>query len=81
MVKMRNNKDTNAVCSECGDIHDKVLEMYDLCIAGQVFTICDRCNGILLSKTLKAECANNERLKTKKDLDIISRRRKNVATK
>ena len=73
-IKMRNNKDPNSVCCECGDPRKEVLDMFDVCIGGNIFTICDRCNEVLLNKTLCAECNKNARVKTPEDRRILRRR-------
>lgn len=75
-IKMRNNTDTNSICCECNEKRNEVLDMFDICIGGKTFTICDRCNGVLFSKTLKAECMKNGRLKSSHDISIIHRRAK-----
>lgn len=75
-VKMRNNKNESAVCCECGESQEQVLNMFDVCIGGNIFTICDRCNEELLKKCLSAECMKNARTKTQKDMVIIRRRKK-----
>ena len=43
-IKMRYNNDANSVCCECGDKRNQVLEMLDVCVGGNIFTICDKCN-------------------------------------
>ena len=80
-IKMRNNNDKDAFCVECGDEQDRVLNMFDVCIGGQIFTICDKCNEVLFNKTLHAECFKNGRLKSQKDLQIIRRRTSHVGTR
>jgi len=70
-IKMRVNNKRDSVCCECGMPKNKVLDMFDVQIAGQIFTICDECNRELFSKTLKAECYKNGRVKTKEDMAII----------
>lgn len=74
-IKMRNNNDSDAVCCSCGDNQNQVLGMYDICIGTNIFTICDRCNETLFSKTLKADCMKNGRLKSQHDLRIIQKRK------
>lgn len=74
LVKMRINKNDEAVCCECGNDREKSLELYDICIGGNVITICDECNDKVLSKTLSASCRLHERLKTKTDLRILRNR-------
>lgn len=71
---MRINKDDEAICCECGNDREKSLELYDICIGGNIITICDECNDKVLSKTLSASCRLYERLKTKTDLRIIRNR-------
>ena len=73
-IKARNNNDPNAICCECGDGQAKVLNMFDICIGGQIFTLCDRCNEQLFNKTLSAECYKNHRVKSPRDLSIIRSR-------
>lgn len=73
-IKMRNNTNPKSICCECKNPKDKVLDMFDLCIGGNIFTICDECNGVLLHKTLNAECYKNGRVKLPKDISIINRR-------
>ena len=74
-IKMRNSKNNNAVCCECGETRKQVLDMFDVCIGGNIFTICDVCNDELLRKTLSAECYKNGRVKTQQDIAIINRRK------
>lgn len=73
-IKMRNNKDLDSVCCECGTHRRDVLDMFDLCVGGNVFTICDECNEEILHKTLKAECAKNSRTKTPADMAVMRKR-------
>lgn len=75
---MRNNIKTDAVCCECGESQEEVLNMFDLCIGGKIFTICDACNEKLFSKCLNADVMKNSRVKTQQDMVII-RKRKNKA--
>lgn len=75
-IKMRNNTKSSAICCECGESQDQVLNMFDLCIGGNIFTICDACNEKLFRKCLSAECMKNARVKSQKDMAII-RKRKN----
>lgn len=73
-IRMRNSKDLDSVCCECGEHRKEVLDMFDICIGGNIFTICDVCNEMLLSKTLSAECAKNARVKTPEDMKVIRKR-------
>ena len=75
-IKMRNNANKDAVCCECGEKQDKVLNMFDLCIGGNIFTICDICNERIFYKCLSAECMKNARVKTPRDIKIINERRR-----
>lgn len=74
-IKMRTNKQPTAKCCNCGVPRKHSLEMFDVCIADNIFTICDLCNNQLFSKTLSAECAVNHKLKSKEDMRVISMRR------
>lgn len=73
-IKMRHNYDKDAICDECGDKRNQVLEMLDVCVGGNIFTICDKCNEQLFNKCLSAECQKNARIKSKKDMAIIRKR-------
>ena len=75
MIKMRNNTKPDAICCECGESQKEVLNMFDLCIGGNIFTICDVCNEKIFSKCLSAEVMKNGRVKSKRDLQIINRRK------
>lgn len=73
-IKMRHNNDPEATCCECWETASEVLNMFDICLGGEVFTICDRCNEELLIKTLRAECFKNGRVKSPHDMAIIRKR-------
>lgn len=73
-IKMRHNRDASALCCNCGAEAGKSLEMYDVCIGGQVFTICDECNHDLFAKCLKAEVEKNGRAKSGHDMAVIRQR-------
>lgn len=77
-IKMRNNKDANSVCCECGEHRKDVLDMFDLCIGGNIFTICDACNEKVFYKCLNAECYKNGRVKSQHDIAIINRRKSRI---
>ena len=73
-IKMRNNSKPDAICCECGETQQEVLNMFDLCIGKTILTICDVCNNKIFYKTLNAECIKNGRVKTQQDLAIIRKR-------
>jgi len=73
-IKMRNNTKPDSVCCECGQTRKKVLDMFDVCVGGNIFTICDLCNDALFYKTLRANCYTNGRVKSKEDIHIINQR-------
>lgn len=73
-IKMRNSKNEHAKCASCGLGQKESLNMFDLCIGKEIFTICDECNSALLKKSLTAECSVNARLKSPMDMQIIRRR-------
>lgn len=75
-IRARNNNNSEAVCCECKKGQSQVLNMFDFCIGGHVFTICDECNEEILVKSLKAECYKNSRLKSQQDMKIIQNRKK-----
>ena len=73
-IKMRNNTKRDAVCCECAKARKQVLDMFDVCVGGNIFTICDACNDALFYKTLRANCYVNGRVKSKEDIAIINQR-------
>lgn len=75
MIKMRNNTKPDAICCECGKGQKEVLNMFDLCIGGNIFTICDMCNEKIFDKTLAAEVMKNARVKSQRDMAIIRQRK------
>lgn len=80
-IKMRNNTKSDAICCECGEGQKEVLNMFDLCIGGNIFTICDVCNEELFRKTLSAECYKSGRVKSREDILIINKRKQKRASK
>ena len=75
-IKMRVNKKEDAICDICHKSRNQVLDMFDLSINNHITTLCDLCNDNLFSKTLKANCYVNNRLKDKHDMKIIQNRNK-----
>ena len=74
-IKMRINKDNEAICSICNNgVHQSIM-MFDLMLGKNQLTICDVCNALLFRKTLSADCKVNEKLKTKVDLAILNKRK------
>lgn len=74
MIKMRHNTNPDSECCNCGETGTQVLNMFDLCIGSEIFTICDQCNERILEKTLKAHCHKNGRTKSPRDMAIIRKR-------
>ena len=52
--------------------------MFDLMLGSKDYqlTLCDVCNALLLKKTLSADCKVNEKTKTKEDMAILSKRKR-----
>ena len=75
-IKMRTLKgDTDTVCKVCGATRKDSLEMFEIMFTEKAkITICDLCNEKLLSKTLKASCNVNSKLKDKADMRVIRKR-------
>lgn len=74
-IKMRINKNDEAVCSICKNgVHQSIM-MFDLMLGKNQLTICDVCNALLFRKTLSADCRVNEKLKTKADIAILNKRK------
>lgn len=76
-IRMRVNKDKNSRCKLCNTSYMNTPEMYDLQLANEVksviFTLCKGCNDELFSKTLKANCMYNHKVKDKEDMERIRR--------
>ena len=77
MIKMRTNGEPDAKCCECGNGKKDSLELFDICIGGQIFTVCDLCNEQLFQKTLKATCKVNGKVKQPSDIAIVRKRQVN----
>ena len=80
-IKMRNNTKSDAVCCNCNQSQNQVLNMFDLCIGEEIFTICDVCNEKIFKKCLSAEVMKNGRLKSERDLAIIRKRNSRIGFK
>ena len=75
-IKMRTVKDSDAICKICGATKNQSLEIFEIMFTEKAkLQLCDLCNEKLLSKTLNASCKINAKLKTKKDLEIIRKRK------
>ncbi len=76
-IRMKVNKSDDAICKVCGSTRKKSLELFDIAFTDKhIITVCDKCNDRLFDKTLKASCYVNHKLKSKKDLAVISTRKK-----
>lgn len=64
-IKMKINTNKNSVCMECKTKYKNTPEMYDLCLTGEIFTLCKECVDVLFHKTLSASCKYNSKLKDK----------------
>lgn len=82
-IKMRTVKDQDAVCKICGATRKESLEIFEIMFTEKAkLTLCDLCNEKLLSKTLRASCNVNNKLKSKADMIVINKRReKGISTK
>lgn len=76
MIKMRVNNAADSECNECGCVYNDTEEMYDLALCDVQFTLCKKCIDTLFSKTLKANCMYNGKLKRSEDLKRIERAKK-----
>jgi hypothetical protein len=73
MIKMRINNQETSHCEECGTSYKYTPEMYDLMICNQKMTLCKKCIDTLFTKTLKASCIYNAKLKSPADMKRIQR--------
>lgn len=76
MVKMRVSKDRNEKCICCNKGIEQSLEIFNICFGDVIVTICDRCNEDLLTKSVRASCLVNHRVKSKRDMQVIQERSK-----
>ena len=74
-IKMRKSK--AGECDICEATSDKCLDLYDLALGKDIFTLCDECVEKVFVKTLKATVQTNKRLKSQHDLQIINKRARN----
>lgn len=74
-IRMRINKDSDAVCKTCGCDQNNVVEMFDVRFTEKAqITICDLCMNELLDKSLHMVCNVNHKVKSPKDMRVIRRR-------
>ena len=73
---MRVSKDRNEKCICCNKGIEQSLEIFNICFGDVIVTICDRCNEDLLTKSVRASCLVNHRVKSKRDMQIIQERSK-----
>lgn len=74
-IKMRVNKDGDDIrCQCCNQSRKNSLEMFDIMVGNIYLRICDQCNETLFSKTLKATCMVNRKLKSPADMAVIRKR-------
>ena len=74
-IKMRVNKDGDDImCQCCNQSRKNSLEMFDMMVGNTYLRICDQCNEVLFSKTLKATCMVNHKLKSPADMAVIRKR-------
>ena len=73
---MRVSKDRNEKCICCNKGIEQSLEIFNICFGDVIVTICDRCNDDLLTKSVRAACLVNHRVKSKRDMQIINERSK-----
>lgn len=72
-IKMRQNKRQDACCKVCGNKIEESLGMFDIAFTDKhVITICDKCNNQLFSKSLKASCIIDNKIKSKQDQEVIA---------
>ena len=76
MVKMRVSKDRNEKCICCNKGIEQSLEIFNICFGDVIVTICDKCNEDLLTKSVRASCLVNHRVKSKRDMQVIQERSK-----
>lgn len=74
-MRARINKKQDCICLDCGNERKDSLELYDLKIGNTVFTLCDLCANDLFKITLKLTTNLQGKLKSSKDLALISKRR------
>lgn len=73
-IKMRLNKDELTQCNVCNATQQQSLDMFDMMLGKTRITLCDRCVDTLFNKTLKAVMVTQSRVKSNKDMAIISKR-------
>lgn len=73
-IRMRLNKKHDSKCDVCGDERSAAIEMIDIQFGNKIITICDWCSNVLFNKTLQINCKINEKVKSKKDINIIAAR-------
>lgn len=80
-LRMRHTKAEFAQCNSCMAIKQESLAMYDIQIGATVVVLCDKCNALLLDKSLSAHVQLNGRTKDARDMAIIRKRQNGTYTK
>lgn len=73
-IRARLNKSKSAVCCECGNDPNSSLDMFDIQIGKEIFTVCDLCMSVIAEKAISAKCYTNGRTKSSLDMSLIRKR-------
>lgn len=81
MINMRISKDSEPICSACGNGKQSSVEIFDVRIApsktgATVFRLCDKCISEMFDKTLKARCMVDGMVKSSKQMAVINGRKR-----
>jgi len=81
MINMRITKDSEPICSACGNGKQTSIEIFDVRIApgktgATVFRLCDKCISEMFDKTLKARCMVDGMIKSSKQMAVINERKR-----
>lgn len=80
-LRMRHTKAEFAQCNSCLAAKQESLAMYDIQIGDTVVVLCDKCNALLLDKSLSAHVQLNGRTKDTRDMAIIRKRQNGTYVK
>lgn len=80
-LRMRHTKAEFAQCDSCLATKQESLAMYDIQIGDTVVVLCDKCNALLLDKSLSAHVQLNGKIKDTRDMAIIRKRQNGTYVK
>ena len=77
-VAMRISKNKEAKCACCGNGIEKSVDIFDMKIGDNIFSVCDLCIEDIIYKAIKAKSYTNGRVKSEREIAKINERNRNT---